>query len=364
MINLNATSKKWVSSFDLWFWEKLGRNRYVNRMADKRLRYISSNTPLSAEQKLIIKETWGTRYVRSKFFTLYSNRHGLPYNLSDYIPDDYYMNKVEPFFNHPLIARKNEDKNLYDLFFPDIRMPETVARQIDGVLLDASYSIISQEELVRLCHQASEVIIKVASESGGGHGISFWSENEDDIVLVHKVMQGRNIIVQKLVHQHSSIAELHPNSINTLRIMTIMYEGQVHVMTHFIRMGIDGKKVDNVSSGGMLCGINEDGQMLETGYDEDGRPLKAHPTSGVVFKGRSIPNFEACLDMVRNLAPRLSHMAKLISWDVAIEEDGLPTLIEANLTYCDIGIYQIACGPVFGSGELKNSILKSVKASK
>lgn len=363
-MSINRISKHVVSKFDLWFWEKIGRSRYVNGMADKRLRYISSINQLSAEQKLNIKGTWGRKYVRSKFFTLYSNRHGLPYNLSDYIPDDYYMNKVEPFFNHPLIARKNEDKNLYDLFFPDIRMPETVARQIDGVYLDSSYSIIGQEEFVRLCHQAGEVIIKVASESGGGHGISFWSDNEDDGELLHKVTRDRNIIVQKLVHQHPSIAELHPNSINTLRIMTIMFEGQVQVMTHFIRMGIDGKKVDNVSSGGMLCGINEEGFMLETGYDEDGRPLRAHPTTGVVFKGRSIPNFKACLDMVKKLAPRLSHMAKLISWDVAIEEDGQPTLIEANLTYCDIGVYQIACGPVFGSGKLKESILKSVKASK
>lgn len=360
-MNINRLSKKIVSRFDLFFWEKIGRFRYVKKMAMLRAKVVRKGT-LNSEQKREIATVWGSKYKNSRYLKLYSNylSSGKGYKLADYIPDDYYMDKVEPFFNKPLIARKNEDKNLYDLFFGDIPMPRTILRYVDDVFMDAEYNIITEDAALKLCQQYDEVIIKMASESGGGHGITFWKSKEPLDNLIRKIKVGNNMIVQELVKQHPEMSRLHESSINTLRIMTVMFEGQVRVMTHFVRMGVKGKRVDNVSSGGMLCGLNRDGTLFETGYDEHGKPYQSHPTSGTVFKGFKVPSYEKCIELVTKAASRLSHFAKLISWDIAVTEEGEPLLIEANLTYCDIGIYQIACGPVFGSGEVKERILSSI----
>lgn len=360
-MDINRFSKKIVSRFDLFFWEKIGRFRYVKKMAKMRAKVVGKGA-LNSDQKREIAKAWGNKYNNSRYLKLYSNylSSGKDHKLADYIPDDYYMDKVEPFFNKPLIARKNEDKNLYDLFFGDITMPRTILRYVDGAFMDEAYNLMTKDNALKMCQQYDEVIVKTASESGGGHGITFWNRNESLADLEKRIKKGDNMIVQELVKQHPEMSRLHESSINTLRIMTVMFEGQVHVMTHFVRMGVKGKRVDNVSSGGMLCGINRDGTLFETGYDEHGKPYLSHPTSGTVFKGFKVPAYDKCIELVTKAAPRLSHFAKLISWDVAVTQDGEPLLIEANLTYCDIGIYQIACGPVFGSGEIKDRILSTI----
>lgn len=360
-MNINSLSKNIISRFDLFFWEKIGRFRYVKKMAKLRAS-ANGGGELTQEQKTAIAAAWGSKHKNSRYLKLYSNylSSDKGWSIADYIPDDYYMDRVEPFFNRPLIARKNEDKNLYDLFFGDILMPHTILRYVDGAYMDSAYNVIAEDKALNLCQQYGEVIIKTASESGGGHGITFWNAKESMEDLKKRIKTGGNMIVQEIVKQHPEMARLHESSINTLRIMTLMFEGQPHVMTHFVRMGVKGKRVDNVSSGGMLCAINPGGTLYETAFDEHGCPHQSHPTSGTVFKGVTIPSFQKCLDLVVKAAPRLSHFAKLISWDIAVNQEGEPVLIEANLTYCDIGIYQIACGPVFGTGELKERILNVV----
>lgn len=48
----------------------------------------------------------------------------------------------------------------------------------------------------------------------------------------------------------------------------------------------------------------------------------------------------------------------MISWDVAIDKDAEPVLIEANLQIGDIDILQPVNGPLFG--DLTEDVLKEV----
>ena len=49
---------------------------------------------------------------------------------------------------------------------------------------------------------------------------------------------------------------------------------------------------------------------------------------------------------------------RLVSWDFAIDPDGEPVLIEANLHYGELDFHQINNGPIFGEDTEK--ILKEV----
>ncbi len=58
-------------------------------------------------------------------------------------------------------------------------------------------------------------------------------------------------------------------------------------------------------------------------------------------------------------AHKLLSRFEIISWDFAVEENGEPVLIEYNLNYPDVMIYQMNNGPLFGS--LTQRVLEDVK---
>lgn len=76
--------------------------------------------------------------------------------------------------------------------------------------------------------------------------------------------------------------------------------------------------------------------------------FETHPTTGFRFENHSLLGYEACKGLVTNLAYRLLQVSQLISWDLAIDEEGHSVLIEVNLRYGDIDFHQIANGPLFG----------------
>lgn len=53
------------------------------------------------------------------------------------------------------------------------------------------------------------------------------------------------------------------------------------------------------------------------------------------------------LELVKSLHPQIPHF-RLVSWDVAINEDGKPILIEVNLKYGELDFHQLNNGSLFG----------------
>lgn len=97
--------------------------------------------------------------------------------------------------------------------------------------------------------------------------------------------------------------------------------------------------------GGIVCGILPDGQLRDTAFDGNLNEYKEHP-NGQVFADVKIPNYDKCVALVKELAPRLSGVAKLLNWDITLDQDGEPMLIEVNITWG--GSVQIAGGPALG----------------
>ena len=79
-------------------------------------------------------------------------------------------------------------------------------------------------------------------------------------------------------------------------------------------------------------------------------PSKPRPSpQGYRFSDIRIPNFERCTDLVSRLAVRFSDITRLMSWDLAINEDAEPVLIETNLTFSGVDVHQLANGPIYGN---------------
>lgn len=139
-------------------------------------------------------------------------------------------------------------------------------------------------------------------------------------------MKNENLVAEELIKQHPIMSELHPESVNTIRILTI--NGTIVGAT--LRIGAGGSRVDNASSGGCFATIDlESGIVTTCGHDFQGNKYLAHPTTGVYIPGFQIPFWVELCDLVGK-AVALEINTPIIGWDVAISEDG-PVLVEGNV---------------------------------
>lgn len=317
---------------------------------------------LTSEQKEEIKEFWekisGTKkqYFDYFWYEIYNGVCEDKSKLKYYIPNDFYYCYVDYYFANDHFCRKFDDKTLYELYFPEVKQPVTLVRCSGDCLLDSNYHIIDMKKAIHLCHEAGSIIYKPSVIESGGKNIKFWSESDDEQQLL-SMLKTRHFVIQKILHQHEVLNSIHSSSINTVRVLTLLFNGEVRVMSSILRMGSNGKKVDNGSSGGLFCGILPNGRLRPVAYDFTGKSFEHHP-QGVKFADIVIPNFERICELAKQLAPRLQNITKMISWDFCVGEDGEPILVEANLYYSGCTVLQTSNGPIFG--EMTEEILRYI----
>ena len=332
----------------------LGKLRVkIPRLVDshKELSLKKKNFPYrkpTSEQLKVIREFWGDIKPNLKYLSLY-NYHNDTFD-PRYIPDDMYYGTIDAYFNNGIDCFALDDKNFYNLYFPDVSQPKTIARKNLGIYTDDSYNIITIEDVISRCLSEGSVIIKQSTLSNGGDNIVFWNKTNGIEYLRNVLLRYQNIIIQNIVEQHNEIGKVHPSSLNSIRMLTLTFDNQVHILSTIVRMGANGSNVDNGHSGGIFCGINDDGSFKKTAYTymSGDRFDDIHPTTKVKFSDCRIPNFDKCKSVVTRLAPRLCRISRLTSWDLTVNKKGEPILIEVNLAYGGLFFHQICNGPVFG----------------
>ena len=143
------------------------------------------------------------------------------------------------------------------------------------------------------------------------------------------------LLVQEYVQQHPDVAALHPQSLNTLRLVTMRTStGRFHHVTCMQRMGVGEMHLDNLCQGGMAVGVTDDGLYRSWAYynnDPIREAVRVHPDTGVVFAGRPLPFFREAIELAckaHALFPRMHS----VGWDIAITPKG-PLIIEANVKW-------------------------------
>ena len=109
---------------------KLTRRRGTNRTF---IDLKDHTTPLTPEQEKEILEFWAPYHDVKKdlrWFEFYNTNCENKELLKYYIPDNIYYAEVDTFFTEPRRCQALDDKNLYDLYFHDIKRPVTIIRKI------------------------------------------------------------------------------------------------------------------------------------------------------------------------------------------------------------------------------------------
>lgn len=157
-------------------------------------------------------------------------------------------------------------------------------------------------------------------------------EQVDEAGLKERCSGGR-YLMQEFVEQHTEMDRLHPQSVNTIRLLTVrsLKDGQIYVMPSILRIGTGDSIVDNTSQGGLAVGIDlETGYLKQYGFYKPDFGLKTdeHPDSHVRFLEFQIPHFAEAKRQAIKLHSMLPGLHS-VGWDIAIGPDG-PIFIEGN----------------------------------
>lgn len=269
-----------------------------------------------------------------------------------YIPSELYATYMLPRFNNAKLMYAWNDKSYYDLYFPNTPFAHTIARRIDNLFVKDDYSSASVSEVADILNQYEEIIIKPSLESGVGLGVEVWDTKN---VLVNDLCKkltefGSNFVVQELIKQHSFMAAFNASSVNIIRINSFRWHGRIRILSSIIRFGNPGSHTDISHINGVEClnvvGISSDGKLLGTVYNAWGE--KKSVTEFGHTEGENVPGYKEALALVSYIHERGLQHFDLVGFDVAIDNEGHPVIIEYNADFPGITFPQYACGPFFG----------------
>ena len=270
-----------------------------------------------------------------------------------YIPNDIWLVNILPHYNNVFEYMNLADKSIQGLLIQGLRYPDTLVKRVYGIYYNDQFEPISEQEALASIRNEGNVIIKQSVDSSGGLGVRFidagpMSDEELKAVLAES---REDFVVQRLVKQHKVLSDINSTSINTIRMITFFYKDQVHLLSAALRIGGEGSRTDNITCGGFACGIHPDGTLYDKAISRVLGWQTHHPT-GVAFKNIQLPNYPAIVEQVKYAAKRIPYF-KIVGWDIAIDENAEPIIIEFNVRPEQ---NQKTFGPTFG--ELTDEVLR------
>ena len=313
-----------------------------------------------------VKGAWSKYFnVNPKWAQCYFSKNHVASPL--YVPTDIWFTVICRKLNRLSFFRYQtlQDKNYLDMVFGDsITCPEVLLRNINGEFLDRDFNFIQSVKAIEICKDYPEVVVKPSLESKHARNISFVTQNGNSEVFAYelkKVMENMksDYVVQKVLKQHKDMAKLNPDSINTIRVLSLLWKGEVHILGALVRIGTEGARVDNpAASNGVSCVLSSEGIMNKFAYDRDWNPHTELP-NGIRLEGYQVPCFYRLIKTVKKLHYKVPH-SRIVGWDMTISEKGEPMLIEANLDYPEIYFHQLGGGPIFKDKDFFDEILSYV----
>ena len=295
------------------------------------------------------------RFKKIKHFShaFYTDKTGIfsPY----YIPDGLHYAYIDHYFNDWKKGKIMDNKCEYYKMFPDIPQPETVCYRVNGIWFDSQHCPHGITPPYQQIGKYDKVFVKAATDSSGGSGVKLIMVKylDKDAIDEQLIPFTGDVIIQVPIKQSSIMARLHPSSVNTLRIISLLdRNGQVKIYSSIVRMGVGDAVVDNASSGGITCGVNLNGRLKPVAYSAKGDKFDVHPTTKIHFDEIVVPNFEAAKKLVQQAHLMIPHF-RLVSWDIAFDKKDQPLLLEANLHYGELDFHQLNNGPIFGDDTIK-----------
>ena len=181
------------------------------------------------------------------------------------------------------------------------------------------------DEFEKFTKRHKEIIVKPLDQACG-KGIEKIKVNKDNIKEVYSnLLETKRTLIEEVAVQCKEISNLHPSSINTMRIVTLNKQ----IVAAYLRIGNNGNVVDNFNHDGLAAPINiETGVIDYVAIDKKGNLYDKHPITNENILNFKLPKWEQVKEFVIKASHEIPEMG-YVGWDVCLGKD-TPFLIEAN----------------------------------
>lgn len=187
----------------------------------------------------------------------------------------------------------------------------------------------SYEEFVQLTSNYDCVVKPCDGKLGRGIFKLYKDDNHNDYQKLYASCVKDKMLVEQCIESCEDLKAFHPQSLNTIRVVTIANREKSEVFGSFLRMGRGNSVVDNAHAGGIFAQINiQDGTIESDGIDTNGYRYVYHPDSNIKLKGFKIPKWENVVATCCEVAKMAGNT--IMGWDVAINNQGEIEFVEAN----------------------------------
>lgn len=317
------------------------------------------------EKKIFHKQNINTAKLLKN---IYPNWDSVDYKY--FISNSYYQMKILPILNkinydaYGLLFDRTyfTDKNFEEKLATSFKFPNCIVRCIDGDFYDKDFNYIEYSEALEKVKKYKKLVFKASLSSSHGKGVSLVENAEFDKELKNF---GTNFVVQELIHQHKFLSNLNESSVNIVRITSILWKGNVYILSGVLRVGAPGAFCDHLgfkNNSPRVIGLDNDGNLYKFSVDPD-NAYKYDDIFGKKIEG-SVPLYKKMKQLVCEQHLKFPHH-KIIGWDITVNDNNEVICIEFNSNVPGIVQSEMVCGPVFSMKTLNgNSILDEVLDSK
>lgn len=173
----------------------------------------------------------------------------------------------------------------------------------------------------------------IAKPIDGTRGFGIFKICHNDVIncreLYQKCVDG-NFLIEECISACGELAEFHPSSLNTIRVVTLSHQGRFSVFGALFRMGAHGSVVDNTHTGGIYAPINvETGTIDIEAIDGQNNHYEYHPDSHKRIKGFKIPSWNKIVETCKEASEAIPNV-RFAGWDICINKNGNVEIIEGN----------------------------------
>ena len=227
--------------------------------------------------------------------------------------------KIMDLMNDPAFSDEFDDK---------LRFNKTFAAYLGRKTLNGETA--TEEELAEFLRGQEAIFAKI-NHGDCGRGVEklYVKDFDSPADMLAYIREHGLVVLEHVLPQHEDMARLHPSSVNTMRILTDLVDGQVHIAYITVKMGRGSGVCDNSGQGGILCRVDpQSGKIISPATDDYFNVYEKHPDTGIVLQGYQLPMVDRAVAMAKEAAlvfPQVGH----VGWDMAITPTG-PAIIEGN----------------------------------
>ncbi|MCI8467236.1 MAG: hypothetical protein HFI08_03515 [Bacilli bacterium] len=240
----------------------------------------------------------------------------------------YHMNKYERNtvitrgINNSFMVKYNDPKFIH-LFHNKVEFNKQFDKYLnrDWLYLNGK----NKNEFASFCLKHNQIIVKPVGAQCG-KDIEKIDVSERKLKdLYEELIENNQTLIESVATQCKKINDLHPDSINTLRVVTLLGS----VVACYLRIGNNHNTVDNFNHGGMVAPVElENGKIIYPAIDKAGNLYEVHPLTKKPIVGLEIPKFDEVIELCENAALEIPQVG-YVGWDVCVGKEKC-FFIEAN----------------------------------